>query len=302
MNPIKNSIVILGLISGMVKAQTQEVLLDSTKMWEEDVSRVAKLLGEGVRIEKQRVICWFPKDSLSTKAMDSISNMMHEGVLLAEAFIEAPLEVQKFSSENPIECFFPSDNFISHADVNMGYLFIPFWRMKENKAPWLHEILHILLTSKNGHLYEDWEKVSHIYPTWLHEGFADYLTSEISKEQDWLHYDVFSNSYNSDTDSLFLAEYKAKKGIEVVSFIGKKGHPKLLSGSERRTYAPIFYHGSHSLIKYIANTYGEDILLETIFEPTNEHKVLESKTGKTLEQIRKEWHARFNLEEYLIQD
>lgn len=293
----KNMILFSFLFVIFIKVQSQEILLDSTVMWKDDISRVMALLNNGVKVQKQRVVCWFPKDSLSHKAMDSIANMMNTGVFVAEKFMKAPLARQKFEVDNPIECFFPSDNFVSHADVNLGYLFIPFWRMKKNKAPWLHEILHILLTSKNEYLYEDWEKVSHIYPTWFHEGFADYLTSQISRKQGWSHYDVFSKSYDGDADSLFLKELKMKKGIEVVQFIGKKGHPNLLSGSERRTYAPIFYHGSHSLVKYIANTYGDDVLLEAVFEPTKEHQVLESHTRKTLKQIRREWLENLGLEE-----
>ena len=256
-----------------------------------DSLNITRLIKNGAKISDEKVICWFPKDSLSPKQMTEISDMLNAGIRSAEKFIGVPLLWQSHQLNEPYTFYFRSDRFISHAS-QYGFVSVPFWRIRDGKAPWLHEVIHEMLCSKNGSWYsneiteKDW---SEKMPVWLFEGLPDYISLKVSVFENLKWFDVFSNSYNPNIDSLFLKEIKSDKGSYILSFIGSKGVMPELFSNNRMHYAPAFYHGSHSFVNYLVTSYNIKILLKAVSLFEREQETIEKLTGKSLEELKKEW-------------
>ena len=98
-------------------------------------------------------------------------------------------------------------------------------------------------------------------------------------------------------DSLFVEEIKSDKGKYILSFIGTKGVMPELFSTDRILYAPAFYHGSSSFVKYLADNYDIKILLTGISSFGQEQETIEKLTGKPLAILKKEWLGKLKIVE-----
>lgn len=266
---------------------------------EGDSLNITYLINNGVKITNEKVIAWFPKDSMSFPQMQEIIDMINRGIKATEKFIHAPLAWQLHKPDEPYTFYFRSGRFISHAS-QAGFVSIPFWRIKNGKAPWLHEAIHEILDTQTGSWFSPGVTTKDFdenMPLWLFEGLADYLSLKISLMENLPFWDVFSNSARGDTDSLFVNEIKSEKGSYILSFIGSKGVIPELSSKDRIHYAPAFYHGSSSFVKYLSDNYGIQVLLTSVSLFRKELETIEKLTGKPLEILKKEWLNKLRLVE-----
>ena len=265
-------------------------------LYDGDSANITYLVNNGIKISKGKTICWFPKDSLPGDKMKAIADTINTGILAAEKFINAPQSWQSHFFTQPYTFYFRFDTIISHASA-AGFVSVSFWRIKSGKAPWLHEAMHEMLDSKTGSwmsksVSED-EQMKNM-PLWLHEGLADYISLQVSRSLNLKWFDIFSRSYSVNTDSLYLADQKSEKAAYIVPYIGAKGIMPELGSKDRINYAPCFYHGSASLVKYIAETYGIKILLTAIASFNQEQEMLEKLTGKKMETLKQEWQTKLD--------
>lgn len=258
---------------------------------EGDSANIIYLINNGTKITHGKAIAWYPKDSLPLSKMEELTIMLSNGIDRAEKYIHAPLSWQLHTAGEPYTFYFRYDQFISHAS-RAGFVSIPFGRIKNNKAPWLHEVIHEILYSRSGSWYSldisDNEFKSSM-PLWLFEGLPDYIAIDISSKENWPFFDVFSNSFITDVDSLFVKEIKSEKGTYILSFIGSKGVMPELFSADRALYAPAFYHGSTSFVKSLINTYGIKFLLNSISSFKKELDIIKRATNKSLEILKQEW-------------
>ncbi len=266
---------------------------------ESDSLNITYLINNGVKITNGKVIAWFPKDSLPVSKMNEITTMLNKGVERTEKYIKAPFLWQLHDPDDPYTFYFRYDRFISHAS-QAGFVSVPFWRIKNGRSPWLHEVIHEMLYSKTGSWFgknvteKDWEENM---PLWLFEGLPDYISLNISVTENWPFFDVFSNNFLTDIDSLFAKEIKGEKGSYILSFIGSKGAMPELFLENRSQYAPAFYHGSSSFVKYLVDSYDINILITGISLFRKELETIENLTGKPLKTLRKEWLAKLKIAE-----
>lgn len=264
---------------------------------EGDSLNITYLINNGVKISKGKVICWFPKDSLSEEKMNEITDMINAGIKAAEKFINAPLAWQVQQPTDPYTFYFRFDRFVSHAS-EAGFISIPFWRIKNGKSPWLHEVMHEMLHTKTGSWVslgvteEEW---ANKMPLWFFEGLPDYIALTVSLLENLPWFDVFANSSQTNINSLFLEEIKSDKGTYILSFIGTKGTMPELFSSDRILYAPAFYHGSSSFVHYLADNYGIKVLLAAISSFGQEQEIIEKLTGKPLEILKNEWLEKLKI-------
>ncbi|MFZ1805657.1 MAG: hypothetical protein WAU36_00455 [Cyclobacteriaceae bacterium] len=264
-------------------------LISKAQGWgDNDSLRVIHLHDNGVKIEKGRVIAWFPKDSLSMAKMKRIVDTLNLGITKVEVLIDAPFSWQVYANK-PVVYYFSPEKFISHASWT-GYVFIPFWRIKEGKSPWLHEALHILLRTNTGSWSDvSFEERKELMPLWLTEGLPDYLESKTSYMNQLPRFDLWNDGGFTMTDASCLSKLNGKNGDYVLEYIGREGPLPELFGENRREYSPIFYNCSFSFNKYIGEKYGQGVLLGAISNFKNEHQVIESKTGRTIAQLKEDW-------------
>ena len=134
-------------------------------------------------------------------------------------------------------------------------------------------------------------------PLWLYEGLLDYISSKVLAAEHLQRFDVFSNSNQVNADSLFIKEIAPSKGKYIISFIGNKGIMPALFSNDRMQYAPAFYHGSESFVKYLAEHYGVKILLAAISSFQTEQETIEKLTGKRIAGLKKKWMHTLNISE-----
>jgi len=264
-----------------------------------DTLNITYLIKNGVKISDGKATCWFPKDSLSEKQMSEITAMMSAGIKGAETFINAPLSWQLHHPDEPYTFYFRYDKFVSHAS-HAGFVSIPFWRIKEGKAPWLHEVIHEMLYTTTGR----WdspditdEEANEQMPLWLLEGLPDYISLKVCLTEQLPCFDVFSNTFQANSDSLFVKEIESAQGSYILSFIGSKGMMPELFSEARNVYAPAFYHGSAAFVEYLSATYGIDLLLTSISSFGKEQETIEALTGKSLTVLKKEWLKKIEIVE-----
>jgi len=263
-----------------------------------DSANIVHLIKNGVRIKNEKVIAWFPKDSLSEKRMKEILDTLNIGVTAAEKFIKAPLPWQVQQKNDFYTFYFRLDSFISHASF-AGFVSVPFWRIKEGKAPWLHEAMHEMLNTKRGNWLNatvSRKDLAENMPLWLAEGLPEYIAMQVSQQHHLPHFDPHSNGFYKDVDSLCKDDLRNEKGEYILSYIGRKGVMLELFGKDRRSYAPAFYHCSCSFVKYLVSQNGIEILLNSLSAYPRELEELEKLMTPSLEVMKKSWVEKLKME------
>jgi len=259
-----------------------------------DSLQITRLVNKGTKVSKGNIIAWFPKDSLPLERMNRIVDTLKTGVAAAEQFVKAPQPWQVHQKGQPYIYYFRLDSFVSHAS-GAGFVSIPFWRIKQGKAPWLHEALHEMLNTKAG----SWESSSEDVwaknmPLWLAEGLPDFISLQVSQDYHLPHFDVFTNSLLTNVDSVCRQDLKSSRADSILLFIGKKGALTALFGKERQLYAPTFYHCSCSFVKYLAERVGLPPLIESLAAYPAEMEELEKRTSASLAELKKLWLIKLN--------
>jgi hypothetical protein len=261
-----------------------------------DSQGITNLINNGVEARKGKVIAWFPKDSLSEAQVGMILDTLNIGVIAAERVIKAPLAWQVHQEAEPYTFYFRLDSFVSHAS-GAGFVSIPFWRIKQGRAPWLHEAIHEMLNTNAG----NWTNASvpdevwaNNMPLWLSEGLPDYITLRVSQDYNLPQYDVFTNSFQTNVDSACKEDLKGVRADSILSYIGKKGAMEALFGNDRRLYAPTFYHCSCSFVKYLAEEVQVDKLIASLAAYPKEMEKLEASAVPSVAALKKRWLIKIN--------
>ncbi len=247
-------------------------------------------VNDGIKIEKGKVVAYFPKDSVSEPRMNEIVDSLNLGIESAISLIGEPQDWQVLS-DKPVKYYFESGDFVSITDIN-GEIHIPLFRIKNYQAPWLHETMHALLRTKKG----NWNELSRIkrffsMPIWFTEGMAEYLAVKIEavdsiKKFDLMRFGGYQKVDSSCSKALSL-------NPDLISHIGESGIPtKLLT--DRKNYAAPFYTCSCSFVKFLSETYGLDKMLKANAEFQNEEATIESLTGKKMPILKEEWISNLN--------
>lgn len=256
-----------------------------------DSTNIMKLIKNGSQRSKKNVVAWFPKDSLSAKRMDEILDTLVIGITAAERLIKTPQKWQVHQKGTPYTFYFRLDSLVSRSS-GAGFVSIPFWRIKQGKAPWLHEAVHEMLNTKNGNWSNDsitLDVVAKNSPLWLSEGLPEYISQTVSQKNKLPFFDVQSKSFLTNVDSVCREDLKGKLADSVLSYIGKKGVLLALFGKERRLYAPAFYHCSCSFVKYLTEQYGIDPLVASLAAYPREMEELEKRIHSSLDDLKKAW-------------
>ncbi len=244
----------------------------------------------GLKIEKGKVIAYFPKDSLTDLRMNQIVDSIDLIITASLRFIDGPHNWQVFG-DRPITYYFRPGRFISVTDVK-GDIYIPLYRIKNYQAPVLHETMHALLRTKHG----NWNELSQLrrylsMPVWFTEGLAEYISVKIEVVDSIKKFDImgFGGYYKVDsTCSEVLIQNR-----DLISYIGEAGIPTKFV-TDRRVFAPQFYTCSCSFTKYLAETYGLGLMLEADSAFQSEEKTIEALSGKNMQTLKKEWVSYLN--------
>lgn len=255
--------------------------------WDEDLVHKRQLETEGEVVVGEHVVFWFPKGSFATEETTKLAEELQRGIVAAKMKIGRPDWNHK--GDRRIYYYLPDARFISRAPGG-NCAFIPLWRMKERKAPWLHEALHLLLKSDKGDwLAGDKKKSDEGMPLWLHEGLADALAIDISHAEGLTYYSPLIDVPADQLDALAARTLREAPSPEVLDAIGGRGKPQGLFGPEREKFAIPFYNGSASFVRFIAKRHGYRPLLTAIDDFARENETLERDTGESLAALKAAW-------------
>ncbi|MFC6998126.1 hypothetical protein [Rufibacter roseus] len=249
--------------------------------------RITELASNGVKVENERVVAWFPEDSLSETRMKEITDTLQLVVSASENFL-GKHDWQEFNGEQ-INYYFNEGNFVASASPK-GDVFIPLWRIQSGKAPLFHETMHVLLRSKKGNWSSE-SKVNSFFniPIWFTEGMAEYMALKTAHETKLPNFDLQKGGGYLKVDSTCQAALQTEEGKYVLDYIGEEGAMLKLFTSDRKTYAPPFYNCSCSFTKYLAETYGKEKLLQSYSNFKDEIETIEKLTGKSMATLKAEW-------------
>lgn len=260
-----------------------------------DSTNIVQLINNGVKLSKGSVIAWFPKDSLPKNRMERIIDTLNIGINGAEKFINAPHSWQAQQKGDKYTFYFRTDTFISHAS-GAGFVSISFWRIKEGKAPWLHEAIHEMLNSKAAASITDEEWDAHEPDVWLIEGLPSYIAIQVSQQNNLPIFDPLTNRNLRDIDSSCKESLRNERSEYILSFIGRNADMPELYGKDRKLYAPAFYNCSCSFVKYMVEQVGIEPLLKSISKRPREHEELQKLKTPSLEVMKKAWIRKLHNE------
>ena len=147
-------------------------------------------------------------------------------------------------------------------------------RVRTHRAPYLHEIAHVLLPCRNA-------------PEWFSEGLACYVESAVSEQGGGYDSRLFTGDGNRGVDEDARWWMNDARGRAVLPFAGRRGVPPGI-GRDRHNVAAPFYVLSHSLVKFLAERAGVDSLVRA-GRARRFAVELRRATGKTSAAWREEW-------------
>jgi len=255
--------------------------------WDEDIVYKRQLEANGEVAFSDHVAIWYPAGSLTKDEANKLVDELSRGIIAAKKFIGRPK--WNYKSDGRIYYYLPDARFISHAPGG-NCAFIPLWRMKERKSPWLHESLHLLLKSDKGDWLRGESKVAdRRMPLWLHEGLADAIAIDVSQAEGLVYFSPLIDVPVDQLDALAARTLRQAPSAEILDAIGGRGKPQGLFGPQREKFAIPFYNGSASFVRYIAKRHGYKPLLSAIDDYDHENETLERVTGETIKSMKEEW-------------
>lgn len=247
----------------------------------DDTARINRLTSSGVRLEAGRVIAWFPTGVMTPEEMQSLTDRLQKGVEALEAFLHVPRRWQDTSAHR-IDYFFDSGAFfIPHATTSRQVL-VPVLRLRDGKAPILHETTHALLTPPQGRRPL----------AWLTEGLATYVAKSVSAVSGIREGDTFELGEVQDLDAKCAASVSVEPGPRILPFIGAPGNlPALYAMEPAFQVRQTFYGCAASFTKYLVDRLGIERVVDVLPE-ADPHKELERLTHEKMTALRSAWAAK----------
>lgn len=286
------------LVSLQAEAQGQAQALNWSA---DDSSRVVLLRSNGQSVTGRHAVLWAPKDSISNDSLRKVLAGIDTNLEMVKRLIHAPLPWQRLANR-PVVFYFAPDRFISHAS-GQGDVFISFWRVGANKAPFIHEALHEILAPQPP--FSPWEfpdsaqqlQRAESSPLWLLEGLPDYLAQVAASRTGVPEGDIFEAGGPATIDSVCAARVRANPAVAAaIQAVGRSGRPPQLFTTERSTVAPVFYPCSHSFTKHLADKIGIAgvVALFPAIREGDWQAALTARAGP-LGELRGEWARRLGI-------
>jgi hypothetical protein len=259
----------------------------------DDGKRVESLEKGGSRIDGTHVILWFPP-SLSRSDAEALVKRLDPAVegLWRRVGVHDWQAVPK----GKITYYLHDDAFVSHASGRSA-VFVPMARVKDGRAPFLHEATHELLSSARR-APAPADGVTPVFrPLWLTEGLADYIARLVADQLGISEEGPFGTPNLSSIDAVCAERAGTPDGATMLPFVGANARPDVLFTTERAKFAPTFYSCSFSFTKDLAERVGLETLID-LFALTPAASVvrLDGVAGQPLSLVVTEWRTRLGLQ------
>lgn len=270
---------------------------------DDDSARVAALRSSGVSVEGERVVAWFPRDSMPEAQMRALVASLDAALPALQRFIGAPYPWQRLGEQRIVYYFAPGQ-FVAH--VQDSAVFVALARVRNGTAPLLHETVHVLTLPSTP--YYPWElgdsaeveRVRARHPLWFAEGYADYAAKAVAATLPFDEGDVLQTGTHAQVDSVCATRLRGPRGGEVAPFIGAGGVLASLFTTDRAAVAPTFYACGSSFTRFLAERTSPQFLASLFPDiiPGRMEDRIRERTGRTLPELRAEWLQRIGAAEF----
>ena len=246
----------------------------------EDAERIGRLTASGVRIERAPVTAWFSSGAMTSEEMQSVVERLVREVAALESFVHAPRRWQNPRQRSFTYFFDDAAFFIPHATINRQVL-VPVGRLRDGKAPLLHETTHALLTPPQGRRPL----------AWLSEGIAAYVAKSVSAETGMPEGDALDIGEIAELDAKCAAGLASEQGPRILPFIGSPADLQALYAMEPAAQVrQAFYGCSASFTKYLVQQFGIERVVDLLPENDPRRK-LEDLSKTKMPDLVGRWRA-----------
>ena len=274
---------LLGVI-GILMAAANLAAQQPLNIGADAASRVATLERYGSRLDGEHVILWFPQ-SLSLPDAEALMKRLEPGV--AGLWRRIGIHEWQAVPKGRITFYLSEDSFVAHA-TGRGAVFLPMSRVKDGRAPYMHEAAHELLASTRAALSPAGAPVRR--PLWLTEGMADYFSRLVSADVGTPEETGPFGVSLADADALCAERARTPDGATMIPYIGSNEQPGVLFTTDRIRFAPTFYTCSLSFVRYLSSHVGLDVLVDLFaHEPAEMNARLDTVGNRTTSGWRTEW-------------
>jgi hypothetical protein len=218
---------------------------------------------------------------MSSEEMKALVQRLRIGLEALETFVRTPRRWQDARPRRVEYYFDDGPFFIPHATANRQVL-IPASRLRDGKAPILHETTHALLTPPQGRRPL----------AWLTEGLAAYVAKAVSREKGIPEGDTFELGEVHELDGRCASGLSSADGPRIISFIGAPGSlPVLYAMEPAFQVRQVFYGCAASFTKHLVERFGIERVVDVLPE-ADPHRKLEELSKMRMTDLRSEWAAR----------
>jgi len=224
-----------------------------------------------VRCQTPRARVDFDPQGLDAAEREAFARIADRGVADLQALV-GPVIGQREERRAPVR-------FVVTARVDVSQtrgrtVLLPLRRVKERRAPYLHEAAHVLLPMRHR-------------STWLSEGLACYLESWVAENVGGYDAHVFTRAGNRGIHRAAGRIMRTELGRAVLPWVGAPGEPPGLRQDRERVARP-FYVLAHSFTKHLVEHLGLPAVLRAGAEADPEGS-FQRLSGRSLAQWRAEW-------------
>ena len=207
---------------------------------------------EGVVLAGRNVTLHVQRGALTLRQQAKFLQQLDRGVEVIRGHLGAHLDAP--AGGRRIEVFVSTDVHIAHVRGDVPTMvYLPAARVRNGKAPYLHELVHALASWSWKHA------------EWLGEGVAEHVAREVAPVSGGYHYSVMQAVQPDRGPPEHLASPQGQAILPLIGPAGRHGQlpPALQALSDqvrrhRRSHAPPFYLLSTSYVDFLVARIGID--------------------------------------------
>lgn len=227
-------------------------LLAAASPPQRDQALAEGLRREGVVLAGRNVTLHVQRGALDAGQQEMFLQQLDRGVEVIRGHLGAQLDAPMGGRR--IEVFVSADVHIAHVRGDVPTMvYLPAARVRNGKAPYLHELVHALASWSWKHA------------EWLGEGLAEHVAREVAPVSGGHHYSVMQAVQPDRGPREHLASPQGQAILPLIGPAGRHGQlpPALQALSDqvrrhRRTHAPPFYLLSTSYVDFLVAQIGID--------------------------------------------
>jgi hypothetical protein len=222
------------------------------------------------RIERERSVLEYRGSELGAAEAEAFARLVDDGVADVEALVSPGLPA--WAKRTGRIRFVVS----SEIDISRTWghsVVLPLARVRERRAPYLHETVHALVPARGDR-------------TWLSEGLACYLESYVAETRRGYDAHVFTRAGDAGIHAAARRTLASPAGLAVLPWVGAPGEPPRLE-EDREGVARPFYVLSQSLAKHVVEAVGLAPLVRALV--ASDPGAFEAQTGRSDAAWRESW-------------